>query len=65
MIHPTPSAPQTIPVGRKVPCALDRHLGPFEALPELDGWMGTDWYSCRACRSTITLATALSQLVAA
>jgi hypothetical protein len=57
--------PQSVPSARPVPCALDRHFGPFETLPELKGWLGTDWYNCRACRSTITHATLLSQKSAA
>jgi hypothetical protein len=50
---------------RPVPCALDHHLGPFEEFPELDGWLGTDWCVCRACRSTLTVHTALRQRAAA
>jgi hypothetical protein len=50
---------------RRVPCALDLHLGPFEAMPELNGWLGADWCVCRACRSTLTTATALRQRHAA
>jgi hypothetical protein len=50
---------------RPVPCALDRHLGPFESIPELGGWLGADWCLCRACRSTLTTATALRQRSAA
>jgi hypothetical protein len=48
-----------------VPCALDRHLGPFEQIPELAGWLGADWCLCRGCRSTLTTATALRQRSAA
>ena len=59
------SAPAAASPARAVPCALDRHFGPFEALPELVGWLGTDWFTCRACRSTITRATAASTLIAA
>lgn len=61
MIHPS----RPVPTARRVPCALDRHLGPFETLPELRGWLGTDWYNCRSCRSTVTRDTALSQKCAA
>jgi hypothetical protein len=50
---------------RPVPCALDRHAGPFEAIPELDGWLGADWCICGACRSTLTAHTALRQRSAA
>ena len=46
-------------------CALDRHLGPFEPLPELAGFLGADWCRCRGCRSTLTTATALRQRAAA
>ena len=46
-------------------CALDRHLGPFEQIPELAGWLGADWCLCRGCRSTLTTATALRQRSAA
>ena len=52
------------PQGR-VPCALDRHFGPFLELPELKGWLGADWCTCGSCRSTIALATAASQRIAA
>ena len=54
-----------VPAARIVPCALDRHLGPFEQIPELAGWLGADWCVCRTCRSTITQATALKQRNAA
>jgi len=58
--HPAPrAAPQS------VLCALDRHLGPFEQIPELAGWLGADWCLCRGCRSTLTTATALRQRAAA
>jgi len=53
------------PSARPVPCGLDRHFGPFEFIPELRGWLGTDWCQCRACRSTITRDTALKQRHAA
>jgi hypothetical protein len=53
------------PAPRPVPCALDRHLGPFEQIPELAGWLGADWCLCRGCRSTLTTATALRQRSAA
>ncbi len=50
---------------RPAPCALDHHMGPFESIPELDGWLGADWCLCRACRSTLTTWTALRQRSAA
>ena len=50
---------------KPVPCAFDRHFGPFEPLEELTGWMGTDWFNCRACRSTLTRATVSSAKTAA
>ena len=53
------------PTPRPVPCALDRHLGPFESIPELAGWLGADWCLCRGCRATLTTATALRQRAAA
>jgi hypothetical protein len=65
MIHPAPQAPATVRAARPVPCALDRHLGPFDPIPELDGWLAADWCVCRACRSTITATTALKQRSAA
>ena len=63
MIHSP--RPKPAPARPAVPCAFDRHLGPFEMLDELRGWLGTDWYNCAACRSTLTRATALSQRCAA
>lgn len=57
--RPAPPAP------RPVPCALDRHLGPFETVPELNGFLGADWCLCRACRATLTTATALRHRAAA
>jgi hypothetical protein len=56
-------APRAVP--QPVLCALDRHLGPFEQIPELAGWLGADWCLCRGCRSTLTTATALRQRAAA
>lgn len=53
------------PSARPVPCALDRHLGPFEKVDELAAFLGTEWYVCRACRSPLTRRTALSQRCAA
>ncbi|HEX8245998.1 MAG TPA: hypothetical protein VF541_20960 [Longimicrobium sp.] len=50
---------------RPVPCGLDLHLGPFEAIPELNGWLGADWCLCSACSSTLTTWTALRQRAAA
>ena len=61
----TPVPQPMRPAPRPVPCALDRHLGPFESIPELSGWLGADWCLCRACRSTLTTATALRQRAAA
>lgn len=58
--------PQPRPRGsapRPVPCALDRHLGPFEKA--IDGFLGADWCRCRACGSTLTTATALRHRAAA
>jgi hypothetical protein len=62
LVHTATPAPAARPA---VSCALDRHFGPFEAIPELQGWMGTDWFNCRACRSTLTLATVAAQRFAA
>jgi hypothetical protein len=62
-LHPPRDArPAPLPA---VLCALDRHLGPFEQIPELAGWLGADWCLCRGCRSTLTTATALRQRSAA
>ena len=44
-LHPPRAAGRTAP--RPVLCALDRHLGPFEAIPELASWLGADWCLCR------------------
>jgi hypothetical protein len=52
---PTVSPPRP---GGLIPCGLDRHFGPFEALDPLRGWLGTDWYTCRGCRSVVTHANA-------
>lgn len=41
-------------------CAVDAHLGPFELLSDAVGWLDTDWYTCAACRSTISAANALA-----
>ena len=60
----TPQQPRRAET-RPAPCALDRHFGPFLELPELQGWLGADWCTCGSCRSTITLATAASQRIAA
>jgi hypothetical protein len=48
-----PAAPIPAP-GAGVPCALDRHAGPFEPVEELRGRLGTDWYRCRCCRALVT-----------
>lgn len=47
------------------PCALDRHVGPFEPLDELRDWLGTDWFQCRCCRATVTRRNARGALVPA
>lgn len=65
MIETATTHPPRRADARPAPCALDRHMGPFEAIPELDGWLGADWCSCRACRSTLTTWTALRQRSAA
>jgi hypothetical protein len=66
VILPSLHAPRAArPAPRPVLCALDRHLGPFEQIPELAGWLGADWCLCRGCRSTLTTATALRQRSAA
>jgi hypothetical protein len=62
MIHPAAPPAPSRPL---VFCALDRHLGPFERLPELGGLLGSDWYRCAACRSPLTLHTVLAQRSAA
>ena len=43
------------------------NLADLQAKPidELRGWLGTDWYNCSACRSTLTRDTALSKRCAA
>jgi hypothetical protein len=65
LIHPSLPTPPPRGAARAVPCGLDRHFGPFELLPELKDWLGADWCRCRACRSTLTIATALRQRFAA
>ena len=66
MILPAFDQPRAArPAPHPVLCALDRHLGPFEPLPELAGFLGADWCRCRGCRSTLTAATALRQRAAA
>ena len=51
----TPAAPRAVaPV---LGCALDLHLGPYDALPELGGWLGAEWCRCRRCGSPVTRAT--------
>jgi hypothetical protein len=52
-----PRSPLPAP-GAPVPCGLDHHAGPFEAVEELAGRLGTDWYRCRCCRSLVTRLTA-------
>jgi hypothetical protein len=56
----SPSGP-----GGWVPCGLDRHLGPFDPLHELSGWLGTDWFTCTACRCMVTRANARADRFAA
>lgn len=63
-LHPPRAAARPAPRPR-VPCALDRHLGPFESIPELQSWLGADWCLCKGCGSTLTTATALRQRSAA
>ncbi|HKP74523.1 MAG TPA: hypothetical protein VJT67_03225 [Longimicrobiaceae bacterium] len=65
VIHSALNPQAARPAPRPVPCALDRHLGPFESIPELANWLGADWCLCRACRATLTTATALRQRAAA
>ncbi|HEX8903648.1 MAG TPA: hypothetical protein VF771_02260 [Longimicrobiaceae bacterium] len=65
MIQTTPQQQPQRSAPRPVPCGLDLHLGPFEAIPELNGWLGADWCLCRACKSTLTTWTALRQRSAA
>ncbi|HSU15185.1 hypothetical protein [Longimicrobium sp.] len=65
MIHTTAQPQPQRASARPVPCSLDRHMGPFESIPELDGWLGADWCVCRSCRSTLTTWTALRQRSAA
>lgn len=40
-----------------IPCALDRHVGPYDHLDELDGFLGSGWCRCGSCGSVITLRT--------
>jgi hypothetical protein len=60
-----PTAVLATNTGARVRCALDRHLGPFTPLPELAGFLGTDWYCCHACRSPLTRVTVFAQRSAA
>ena len=46
-----------LPLTGTLACAMDRHVGPYESLPELAGWIGADWCRCRCCGSAITRAT--------
>lgn len=57
-------APQPARSGGLIPCGLDRHFGPFEALDPLRGWLGTDWYTCRCCRAVVTRANAAPRAAA-
>lgn len=54
--RPEPHAPAAALA--PVRCGLDRHLGPFEAVSELGGFLGADWLQCRCCGSPLTLGTA-------
>jgi hypothetical protein len=51
MVLPAHTVPAS---GAPAPCALDRHVGPFDPVEELRGALGTDWYRCRRCRSLLT-----------
>jgi hypothetical protein len=64
LLQPLPprSAPHLAP---RISCGLDRHFGPFDALPELGGWLGTDWFTCRGCRALVTRANADLRRIAA
>jgi hypothetical protein len=48
-----------------VPCAMDRHVGPFEPVEELATFLGTSWYCCRSCEALVTRRNARGALVAA
>lgn len=61
MILPATLAPDAAPIG----CALDRHFGPFDRLPELRNFLGAEWVRCSRCRSVLTAATAGVQRQAA
>jgi hypothetical protein len=52
-LSPAPALP--LPVS--LACGMDRHLGPYDAVPELSGWLGAEWCRCRRCGSPITHAT--------
>ena len=51
----TPAA--ALPLAPMMACAMDRHLGPYEPLAELAGWLGAEWCRCRCCGSSVTQAT--------
>lgn len=53
-VSPTPIAPAA---AATLACAMDLHLGPYEPLPELAGWLGGDWCRCRRCGSAVTRRT--------
>jgi hypothetical protein len=55
MVLPRTSLP---PAGISAPCGLDRHAGPFDAVEEMRGRLGTDWYRCRCCGSLLTRVNA-------
>lgn len=40
-----------------IPCGMDRHVGPYEHLDDLDGFLGAGWCRCGSCGSVITLRT--------
>lgn len=46
-----------LPAG-PAPCAIDFHLGPFDAAPGLARFLGAEWCRCRCCGSVLTRDTA-------
>ena len=52
-----PGAAPMLPQALTLACAMDRHLGPYDEMTELTGWLGADWCRCRRCGSAITRAT--------
>jgi hypothetical protein len=66
MVYPANPAMFGTPLPPPPPaCGMDRHVGPFEPLGELRAFLGTDWFCCRACRSTVTARNARGALVPA